>query len=34
MLLRVVVEERGDERIVVTVYETSQIDRYLRGLRP
>jgi len=30
MLLRVVVEETADELVVVTVYKTSQIDRYLK----
>jgi hypothetical protein len=30
MLLRVVVEETPDERIVVTVYKTSQIAKYLK----
>ena len=34
MLLRVVVEESADELIVVTVYKTSQIKRYLKGLIP
>jgi hypothetical protein len=29
MLLRVVVEESADERVVVTVYKTSQIAKYL-----
>ena len=32
MLLRVVVEEYPTELIVVTVYKTSQIERYLKGL--
>ena len=33
MLLRVVVEETETERVVVTVYKTSHIERYLKGLR-
>ena len=32
MLLRVVVEETASEVIVVTVYKSSQIRRYLKGL--
>ena len=32
MLLRVIVEETDTERVVVTVHETSQIARYLKGL--
>jgi hypothetical protein len=32
MLLRVVVEESGDETVVITVYKTSRMDRYLKGL--
>ena len=31
MLLRVVVEDGPDERVVVTAYKTSRIDRYLKG---
>lgn len=31
MLLRVVVDENLDEIVVVTVYKTSQIDKYMRG---
>lgn len=31
MLLRVVVEETEDERVVITVYKTSQIGKYLEG---
>jgi hypothetical protein len=31
MLLRVVVEETETEFIVVTVYKTSQVQRYLKG---
>ncbi len=34
MLLRVVVEEAEDELVVITVYKTSQLDRYLRGSMP
>ena len=34
MLLRIVVEETEDETVVVTLYKTSQIDRYLKGLNP
>jgi len=34
MLLRVVVEETENELVVVTLYKTSQIDRYLKGLNP
>ncbi len=34
MLLRIIVEEAGDERIVVTIYKTSQIARYVKGLTP
>ncbi len=32
MLLRLVVEETDDERVVITVYKTSQIKKYLKGL--
>ena len=31
MLLRVIVEETIGERVVVSVYKTSQITRYLKG---
>ncbi len=31
MLLRVVVEETPRERVVVTVYKTSQIERYIKA---
>ncbi len=31
MLLRVVVEESPRERVVVTVYKTSRIERYIKG---
>ena len=34
MLLRVVVEETPDERVVVTVYKTSQIAKYLKRMVP
>jgi hypothetical protein len=34
MLLRIVVEETADELVVVTLYKTSQIKRYLKGLAP
>jgi len=34
MLLRVVIDETQSETIVVTVYKTSQVDRYLRRGRP
>ncbi len=34
MLLRVVLEEALDERVVVTVYKTSQITRYLKESAP
>ncbi len=32
MLLRMVMEESATERIVITVYKTSQIAKYLKGL--
>jgi hypothetical protein len=32
MLLRVVVEETPREIVVITVYKTSQIERYLKGV--
>jgi len=32
MLLRVIVEDTVDETIVITIYKTSQIKRYLRGV--
>ena len=32
MLLRLVVEDTATERIVITVYKTSQIGKYLKGL--
>jgi Domain of unknown function (DUF4258) len=31
MLLRVVLEDTLDETVVVTLYQTSQIDRYMKG---
>lgn len=34
MLLRIIVEETINEIAVVSVYKTSQIDRYLKGLVP
>jgi len=34
MLLRMVVEDTPIERIVITVYKTSQIAKYLKGLGP
>lgn len=34
MLLRVIVEEAMTEIVVVSVYKTSQIGRYIRGLIP
>ena len=34
MLLRLVIEDTPMERVVVTVYITSQIEKYLRGLKP
>jgi hypothetical protein len=33
MLLRVVIEETADERVVITVYKTSQIAKYLNVTR-
>jgi hypothetical protein len=32
MLMRIVVEETLTERVVVTVYKTSQIDKYLKRI--
>ena len=32
MLLRIVVEDTINERVVVTVYKTSHINKYIRGL--
>jgi hypothetical protein len=34
MLLRAVIEEKPDERVVITVYKTSQISKYLKGTLP
>ena len=34
MLLRAVVEETPDERVVITVYKTSQIAKYLKRTLP
>ena len=34
MLIRAVVEDTGIERVVVTVYKTSQLRKYLKGLAP
>ena len=34
MLLRIIVEETEDEIVVVTIYKTSQIDKYVKGLVP
>jgi len=34
MLLRMIVEDTSAERIVITVYKTSQIAKYLKGLGP
>ena len=34
MLLRMVVEDTSTERIVITVYKTSQIAKYLKRLGP
>ena len=34
MLLRIVVEDTASERIVVTVYKTAQISKYLKGQTP
>lgn len=33
MLLRIVVEDTADEIVVITLYKTSQIDRYLKGVK-
>lgn len=32
MLLRIVVEETATEIVVITIYKTSQINKYLKGL--
>ena len=34
MLLRIVVEDTASERIVVTVYKTAQLSKYLKGSAP
>ena len=34
MLLRMVVEDSATERVVITVYKTSQVAKYLKGLGP
>jgi len=34
MLLRVVVEETADEIVVVTLYKTSQVAKYMKGPTP
>jgi hypothetical protein len=34
MLLRIVVEDTASERIVVTVYKTAQLSKYLKGQTP
>ncbi|MDP9354743.1 MAG: hypothetical protein M3R02_05575 [Chloroflexota bacterium] len=34
MLLRIVVEDTQFERVVVTLYKTSRLDKYLKGLLP
>lgn len=34
MLLRIIAEETEDEIVVVTIYKTSQIDKYTKGLVP
>jgi hypothetical protein len=34
MLLRIVVEETASERIVVTLYKTAQLSKYLKGRTP
>mgnify|MGYP001580600368 CR=1 FL=1 len=34
MLMRVVVEHAESEMVVITVYKTSQIARYLKGMQP
>ena len=34
MLMRIVVEKTQSEIVIVTVYKTSQINRYLKGLKP
>jgi hypothetical protein len=34
MLLRIAVQETASERIVVTVYKTAQLSKYLKGHAP
>jgi hypothetical protein len=34
MLLRIVIEDTPSERVVVTVYKTAQLSKYLKGRRP
>ncbi len=34
MLLRIVVEDTASERVVVTVYKTTQVGKYLKGRTP
>jgi len=34
MLLRIILEETMAETVVVTIYKTSQIDKYTEGLSP
>ncbi len=34
MLVRVLVEEREEERLVITVYISSKIDKYMKGAAP
>jgi hypothetical protein len=34
MLLRIVIEEMASERIVVTLYKTAQLSKYLKGRTP
>jgi hypothetical protein len=33
MLLRLIVEDTDNERVVITAYKTSQVNKYLKGLR-
>ena len=34
MLLRIILEEAEEETVVVTIYKTSRIDRYMKGIMP
>ena len=34
MLLRVIVEETSSEVIVITLYRTSQVAKYMKGIAP